>query len=85
MYLYTKSNLVIDTHISDKFITPKTFLNTRNFCKVFFIKKRWREYFSSCEISSHMFHWSHVLANREAMEANRWVIYSGFTTIKCNF
>jgi len=38
MHLSTKGNLVIVTHISDKFITPTTFLNTHVFCKVFLLK-----------------------------------------------
>jgi len=38
MHLYTKVNSVIATHILDKFITATTFLNTRDFCKLFLQK-----------------------------------------------
>jgi len=55
MYLHTKGSLVIDTHISDKFITQRLFLILVIFVKCFykkrteriffFMQKSWREYF----------------------------------------
>jgi len=33
-HLYIRDNLIIVTHFSHKFITPTTFLNMHDFCKI---------------------------------------------------